>query len=102
MIKLDSGNVLLTPSHRRQLTAWLRRSRRLGERLGNFILTITLRRTGRLYEARAAFTPSGQKSKVQSFDCRARQHDCLNAFRDLIRDLTVRLHDQCIRRACAV
>ena len=36
MIKLDLGNVLLKPSHRKQLMSWLRRSLRLGERLGDY------------------------------------------------------------------
>ena len=50
MIKLEPGNVLLKPSQRKQLMTWLRRSLRLGERLGNFVLTITMQRSGRFYE----------------------------------------------------
>ncbi len=53
MIKLDAGNVLLKPSQRRQLMAWLRRTLRLGSRLGDFLLQITLHRTGNAYEVRA-------------------------------------------------
>ena len=42
MIKLEAGNVLLKPSHRKQMMAWFRRAQRLGSRLGQFILTITM------------------------------------------------------------
>ena len=44
MVKLIEGNVLLKPTQRRQLMGWLKRVQRLGERLGNFVLTITLQR----------------------------------------------------------
>jgi hypothetical protein len=54
MIKLDAGNVLLKPSHRRQLMTALRRCMRIGERLGNFVLSITMRRCGRALELRAS------------------------------------------------
>ena len=97
MIKLESQNVLLKPSHRKQLMSWLRRSLRLGERLGDFMLTITLRRVGRLYEVRAAVHDT-----VGDFGCRTRQRDWRNAFRDLIRTLSHRLHDQCLSRMLAV
>ena len=33
---------------------WLKRVQRLGERLGDFVLTITMRRSGRNYEVKAA------------------------------------------------
>jgi hypothetical protein len=99
MIKLDSGNVLLKPSHRKQVMTWLRRSLRLGKRLGDFVLTITLRKTGRCYEAKAAFVPAGRAGATRSFDCRSRRHDWLQAFRELTRELTLRIHDQCVRRA---
>ena len=99
MIKLDSGNVLLKPSHRKQVMTWLRRSLRLGKRLGDFVLTITLRKSGRFYEVRAAFMPAGRAASARSFDCRSRRHDWTQAFRELIRDLTLRIHEQCIDRA---
>jgi len=99
MIKLDSGNVLLKPSHRRQLMTWLRRSLRLGKRLGDFVLTISLRKSGRFYEARAAFTPAGRAAVSRSFDCRSRRHDWVQAFRDITRELTNRIHEQCLQRA---
>lgn len=97
MIKLESQNVLLKPSHRRQLMSWLRRSLRLGERLGDFMLTITLRRVGHLYEIRAAVHDT-----QGDFGCRTRQRDWRNAFRDLIRTLNHRLHDQCLSRGLAL
>jgi hypothetical protein len=99
MIKLDSGNVLLKPSHRKQVMTLLRRSLRLGKRLGDFVLTITLRKTGRFYEARAAFTPAGPAAAARSFDCRSRRHDWAQAFRELTRELTLRIHNQCLQRA---
>jgi hypothetical protein len=101
MIKLDAGNVMLKPSHRKQLMAWLRRSLRLGKRLGDFVLTITLRRAGRSYEARAAFAPARRSAGCPSFEVRARQHEWLHAFRDLIRDLTHHLHARCLQRSPA-
>ena len=103
MFKLDSGNVLLKPSHRKQLMTWLKRSLRLGKRLGNFVLTITLRRNGRHYEARAAFATSGRAaSACTPFECRSRQSDWFNAFRELIRELTSHLHSRCLQRSLAV
>ena len=53
MVKLIEGNVLLKPTQRRQFMGWLKRVQRLGERLGNFVLTITLQRSGRHFEVNA-------------------------------------------------
>ena len=89
MIKLDAGNVLLKPSHRKQLMAWLRRAIRMGSRLGQFALTITLHRSGRQYEARASVHDS-----AGDFVCRSRQTDWRNAMRDLVHNLVQRLHQQ--------
>lgn len=93
MIKLDAGNVLLKPSQRRQLMTWLRRSQRLGERLGNFVLSISIRRIGRFFEVRAAVS-----DKLGAFDCRSKRHDWQTAVRELIRSLTLRLKQQCLMR----
>jgi hypothetical protein len=93
MIKLDAGNVLLKPSHRKQVMAWLRRSLRLGSRLGEFVMTITLRRVGRVFDVRASVTDA-----CGSFACHTRRHDWRTAVRDLARSLAARLHDQCLRR----
>lgn len=94
MIKLDSGNVLLKPSHRRQLTAWLRRALRMGSRLGQFALLITMRRSGRIFEVRAEV-----RDAAGNFVCRSRQHDWRDAMRDLVRSLVIRLHEQQLHQA---
>jgi hypothetical protein len=90
MIKLESENVLLKPSHRRQMNAWLKRSLRLGQRLGRFDLTLSLIRVGRSYEVQARVHDS-----AGDFDCRCRQRDWRNAFRDVATSLASRIHDQC-------
>jgi hypothetical protein len=89
MIKLDAGNVLLKPSHRRQLMAWLRRALRIGTRLGQFALTITMQRTGKQCEVRATVHDA-----AGDFVCRSRQQDWRDAVRDLIKSLVQRLHAQ--------
>jgi hypothetical protein len=96
MIKLQSGNVLLKPSQRRQISTLLRRCVRLGQRLGDFVLSITMRRCGRIYELRADV-----QDTAGSFACRSRQNNWQDALRDLARTLTHRLHAQCLRRAIA-
>src|SRR6267142_5620556 len=83
MIKLDSGNVLLKPSHRRQLMAWLRRAIRLGEKLGNLVVSLTLQRIGKQYEVRASVHHS-----AGNFDCRRRDRDWRSAMRDVVMTLT--------------
>ena len=93
MIQLDSGNVLLKPSVRKQLMSWLRRSLRMGNRLGNFILKITLKRIGRSYDVRAQVQDS-----AGGFRCHTRKHDLRGAFRELARRLSVRLHEQCLHQ----
>ncbi len=97
MVKLDAGNVMLKPSQRRQLMSWLKRVMHLGKRIGDFVLTIKLRRSGRLYEARALVHDSAGDFKLGS-----RSSDCRDAFRTLCRQLAVRLHDQCIARYAIV
>ncbi len=99
MIKIDVGNAVLKPSHLKQIKAWLRRSQELSSRLGRCVVTLTLHRTGKVYEARASVC--GNSKALQPFELRARQQDWFHAFRDLVRDLTHRLHDQCLRRALA-
>jgi hypothetical protein len=96
MIKLDSGNVLLKPSQRRQLMAWLRRSLKLGERLGNFVLSITMWRSGRHFELRAAV-----RDGAGDFGCRVRRNDWQGAMRDLVQTVCRRLHGQCLQAAVA-
>jgi hypothetical protein len=89
MLKLDSGNVLLKGSHRRQLMHWLRRAMRLGERLGDFILNLHLVRIGRLYEVRAAV-----HSAAGDFTCRSRGRSCVDACRDIVHQIVLMLHHQ--------
>jgi hypothetical protein len=96
MIKLQSGNVLLKPSQRRQIAALLRRCVRLGKRLGDFVLNISMRRSGRMYEIRADV-----QDRAGAFACRARQNNWQDALRDFARSLTLRLHEQCLQRAVA-
>lgn len=94
MIKLDAGNVLLKPSHRRQMMAWLRRALRLGSRLGQFALTITMHRAGKQCEVRAAVHDA-----AGDFTCRSRRQDWRDAMRELVRMLVNRLHAQRLHRA---
>ena len=96
MIQLDAGNVLLKPSQRKQLLSWLRRSLRLGARLGDFVLKITLHRVGKAYEVVASV-----HDRAGDFGCRVRQSHWRYAMRDLIRTLATRLHDQGVQRAFA-
>ncbi|HZZ44459.1 MAG TPA: hypothetical protein VFE58_16100 [Tepidisphaeraceae bacterium] len=93
MIRLDAGNVLLKPAQRRHLMASLRRSLRLGERLGNFLLTITMQRIGKQYQLLATVS-----DRLGQFECRFRSRDVGNAMRDMTRFITQRLHDQCLQQ----
>ena len=93
MIELDVGNVLLKPSQRRQMMARLRRCLKLGNRLGRFFLRITIWRSGRQYELRAAV-----RDRVGDFGCRVRRTDWGEALHDLIYALSRRLHRQCLQR----
>ena len=96
MIKLDAGNVLLKPSQRKQIMSWLKRALHLGKRLGDFVLQITVRRSGRFYDVHAAVHDS-----AGDFRCRMRRHDMQQAFREMARRVAVRLHDQMLARAVA-
>jgi hypothetical protein len=96
MIKLDAGNVLLKPSHRRQMMAWLRRAMRLGSQLGQFALTITMHRTGKQCEVRADVHDA-----AGDFVCRSRRQDWRDAMRELVRALVNRLHAQRIGQSLA-
>ena len=96
MIKLDAGNVLLKPSQRRQIASLLRRCVRLGKQLGDFVLNISIRRAGRIFELRA-----NVNDRAGDFACRARQNNWSDALRDLARSLTARLHQQRLNLAGA-
>jgi len=96
MIQLDAGNVLLKPSQRKQLLSWLRRSLRLGQRLGDFVLKISLHRVGKAYEVVA-----NVHDRAGDFGCRARQSQMRYALRDLVRMLSQRLQLQRFQGALA-
>ncbi len=87
MVKFEQGNVLLKPSHRRQVMTWLKRSIRLGERKGDFALTLSMRRVGRQYDIRALVNGT-----AGNFNCHARRQDWRNAMRDVTWSLNSRLH----------
>ena len=93
MVKLESGNVVLKPSQKKRLMAWLKRSLRLGQRLGDFVLTITLNRIGRIYHLRATVHDS-----AGDFHCRSRNPHWRDACRELVRSLSERLHSQYVHR----
>jgi hypothetical protein len=97
MLRLIEGNVLLKRSHRKQLMTWLKRVQRLGQRLGDFVLTITLHRSGKAYEVTAVV-----HDRAGDFDCRRRQGDWRTAVRELVRDLSARLHQQFLERRVAL
>jgi hypothetical protein len=94
MIRLDSGNVLLKPSHRKQVMAWLRRAIRMGERLGHFILTVSLRRCGKVIEVSA-----NVRDSAGDFAVRIRQHDLHYAMRKMAHALASRLNMQRLKAA---
>jgi hypothetical protein len=89
MFKLEAGNVLLKPSQRRQLMGWLRRSSRLGARLGDFDLTIKIAKIGNQHEVTAAVHDS-----AGDFTCRTRKRDWRDAIRELIHRLVNQLRLQ--------
>jgi hypothetical protein len=93
---LNSGNVLLKPSHRKQLMSSLKRATKMGEKLGKFVLNLTLHRSGRAYEVSANVNDSFGK-----FDLRTRSTDWRTAVRNLIKQLATRLHGQLILRTVA-
>jgi hypothetical protein len=96
MIQLNAGNVLLKPSQRRQILTALRRAMKFGQRLGDFVLNLTLHRTGRAYELRASV-----RDKAGGFNCRARSNDWRDAVRAMTRMLVARLHGQWVTRSIA-
>ena len=89
MIELRSGNVLLKPSDRRFLANWLKRVDRLGRRVGDFALQLSMQRVGRSYEIRAAVHDA-----AGDFAVRSRQRHWQDALRDAMNSLTLRLRDQ--------
>lgn len=97
MIQLNSGNVLLKPSHRRQITVWLRRAIRMGQRLGRFLLNLRLSRSGRTIQALATV-----KASTGNFTCQCRGHDWRSTLQELAQRLARQLHTQLLLRSAAV
>jgi hypothetical protein len=89
MLTLDTGNVLLKPSDRRQWMHWLKRVFRLGQRLGNFSLHIKLRRVGRFTHVHANAAGRSARFSYQCHSC-----DWRDAARDVVRTLAIRLANQ--------
>jgi hypothetical protein len=89
MVKLHAGNFALKPSQRKQLQSWLKRAIHLGERVGDFILTITVRRVGHIFSMQA-----NVHDAAGDFDCRARGQTWRDVCRAMVRMLAVRLHSQ--------
>lgn len=96
MLQLDSGNVLLKPSHKRQLMSWLRRALRIGQKLGDLMISITMHRVGRHYEVRAKV-----RDKAGNFQCRSRRQEWRQALREIAMMLGTRLHDQRLSQSLA-
>ena len=97
MMRLDSGNVLLKPSHRRQFTTHLKRVNCLGDRIGDFAMVIAMRQSGRCCEVTATVHDA-----AGDFVCRSRQQDWRHALRELTRSLCCRLRDQRRMRSLAI
>jgi hypothetical protein len=97
MVKLHAGNCVLKPSQRRQLQSWLRRAIHLGERVGNFVLTITVRRVGHIFAMQANVSDS-----AGGFDCRCKGQTWRDVCRAMVRMLSSRLHDQRLRLAAGI
>ena len=96
MIQLDSGNVLLKPSQRRQITTWLKRAVKYGQRLGDFVLNLTIHRVGKRCEVRADVRCEGQ-----TFTFHQRATDWRHAMQQMVQMLVARLHSQWVFRAAA-
>lgn len=94
MISLTAANVSLKPAQRKQLLSRLKRSIRLGERLGNFLLKINIRRCGRHLEV----TADGH-DKLGEFHIRTRQVTLADAVHTLVRMVVHRLHTHMLERS---
>ena len=96
MIEFVSRNVSLKPAHRKQIQSWLRRSVRMGQQVGNFVLKIAIQRTGKSYVVRADV-----KDEAGSFTCRSKEHELMDACREVVLKLKVQLHNQRLARVAA-
>ena len=96
MIELESNNVLLKGSTRKQLMGWLKRSLKMAQRLGDFAVKITLQRVGSVYKMTAYVAGAGGP-----LECHAHGHDLRETCRDLVHRLSERLHEQRVRQTMA-
>ena len=97
MVKLEPANCLLKPSQRRQLLSWLKRAVEMGQRMGDFLLTITVRRVrGGRYEMLADVHDS-----AGDFRLRSRGQTWRDVCRAIVRMLCVQLHNQRLAAAMA-
>jgi len=85
--------VLLNTVTSQAINGVAKRSERIGQRLGDFDLTIKLSRNGNQHEAVAAV-----HDDAGDFTCRSRRRDWREAIRDLIQRLVAMLHGQHIAR----
>jgi hypothetical protein len=88
MISLTAANVSLKPSQKKQLLSRLRRAIRLGERLGQFVLRITVKGCGRHMEVVAK-----GRDKGGEFQFRARQLTLADCMKTIVRTIVQRVHD---------
>jgi hypothetical protein len=96
MIQLNTENVLLKPSQRRQITAWLKRIVKFGERMGAFTLNLFIQRHGRRCEVRAEV-----RSQSGTFSLHNRGTDWRDAMHKMVQMLAARMHSQWVFRAAA-
>ncbi len=93
MITIDAGNVLLKPTQKKQMLARLKRALRLGDRIGNFMIKISLRRTGKHVEV----TATGQ-DRLGQFAFRNRGKTWMDALHAIVRDVFRTVHSHAIGR----
>lgn len=96
MLKLDSGNVLLKPSQRRQLMTRLRRAMKLGQRIGKFTLNLTMNRCGKCCEILLSC-----QDKLGAMTVKVKRHDWKDALHDAVHRLENWLHEHRCKPAMA-
>jgi hypothetical protein len=87
MVKLEAANCPLKPSQKRQLASWLKRAVHLGERVGDFILKITVQRVRGCWRLIATV-----HDRAGDFVCRTRGSTWRDACRELCRAVANQLH----------
>ncbi|HEX8339559.1 MAG TPA: hypothetical protein VF624_01490 [Tepidisphaeraceae bacterium] len=94
MITLDAGNVLLKGSHRKQLMSRLKRTLRLGDRIGQFVMKLSMRRVRGRIEMHATV-----HDRFGDFTCRTRSSTWTDAVHDIVRMVQAAVHGHGLRRA---